>query len=97
MPRDITAAPENGSMLPIACTRAVVETEKRGLCAVGQQHADAAARDQPVVGARARPDLNIVEQSHVSATFRIVGIPIGTMRPSRSVKVDGRIGVHRAR
>src|SRR5215212_3710642 len=66
---------------------AVVQAEERGLRAIGQQYADSATRDEAVVGARPRPYSNVVDQDHVSAPFRTVGMGIGTMRPCRSVNV----------
>src|SRR5271157_4579564 len=57
--------------------RAVVQPEQRRLGAVVEQHTDAAARYEAVVGAGGGPYLNVVEQCHLNSQF-LRSCPHGT-------------------
>ena len=91
MPRDITAAPENGSMLPTACTMPSSRRNSAACVAAGKQHAHAAVTGSAGHSACGRPDLNVVEQSHFWLPSDMSACPSGTMRPDRA-SVNSTVG-----
>ena len=93
MPRDSTAAPENGSMLPIACSE---PSSSRNNAACSPLASSTPTPRPGISRSYAQAvvhTLNVVEQRHDSSLDeRTTGTGNGTLRPTRSVNATVGIG-----